>query len=78
MHLARLIGANRAYIEQTIPHIAEILSDDLARTISYGDLVVVGNRAQEFERVPALMRPDQRLLDLVRMSTLAETARGPV
>ena len=72
VHLARLIGANRAYIEQTIPHIAEILSDDLARTISYGDLVVVGNRAQEFEQVPALMRPDQRLLDLVRMSTLAE------
>ena len=28
--------------------------------------------AQEFEQLPALMRPDQRLLDLVRMSTLAE------
>jgi GDP-mannose 6-dehydrogenase len=32
VHFARLVGANRAYIEEVIPHIADILSDDLAGT----------------------------------------------
>lgn len=72
VHLARLVGANRAYVEEVIPHIGDMLSDDLAATVAHGDLVVIGNRAHEFETVPALMRPDQRLLDLVRVPALAD------
>lgn len=72
VHLARLVGANRSYIEEVIPHIADILSDDLAATIAQGDLVVIGNQAPEFKEVPALMRPDQRLLDLMRVPGLQE------
>ena len=40
--------------------------------MSHGDLVVVGNPAPEFEQVPALMRPDQRLIDFVRVPSLAD------
>jgi GDP-mannose 6-dehydrogenase len=72
VHLARLVGANRAWIEEVIPHIAEILSDDLAATLAHGELVVVGNRAPEFKDLGGLMRPDQRLLDLVRVPGLGE------
>jgi GDP-mannose 6-dehydrogenase len=73
VHLARLMGANRAYIEGVIPHIGDILSDDLARTVAHGELVVVGNPAPEFKELPRLMRPDQRAFDLVRMPGLKET-----
>lgn len=72
VHLARLVGANRAYIEQVIPHIADILSDDLEAVVAHGDLIVVGNGAREFERLPDLMRPGQTLIDLVRIPALAE------
>ena len=67
MHLARLVGANRAYIEEVIPHIGEILSDDLAATVAHGELVVIGNPAPEFKKLAGLMRSDQRVLDLVRI-----------
>jgi GDP-mannose 6-dehydrogenase len=72
VHLAKLVGANRAYIEGVIPHIADILSDDLAATVAHGELVVVGNSAPEFRALPDLLRPDQRLLDLVRIPGLGE------
>ncbi len=66
VHLARLTGANRDFINDHIPHIADILSDDLDRVITDGDIVVIGNRSAEFHAVPAMMRPSQRLVDLVR------------
>jgi GDP-mannose 6-dehydrogenase len=72
VHLARLVGANRAYIEQVIPHIGDLLSDDLAATVAHGELVLIGNPAPEFKGLPALMRPDQRVLDLVRVPGLRE------
>ena len=70
VHLARLVGANRAYIEEVIPHIGEILSDDLAATVAHGELVVIGNPAPEFKKLAGLMRSDQRVLDLVRIPGL--------
>lgn len=72
VHLARLVGANRAYIEEVIPHIAEILSDDLARTVAQSDLIVVGNGAAEFRELPQMMRSDQRVVDLVRIPGLQQ------
>ena len=66
VHLARLVGANRAYIEQVIPHIGNLLSDDLAATVAHGELVLIGNQAPEFKDLARLMHADQRVLDLVR------------
>ena len=72
VHLARLVGANRAYIEQVIPHIGDLLSDDLAATVAHGELVLVGNPSPEFKDLARFMRPDQRLLDLTRVPGLQE------
>lgn len=46
--LARLVGANKAYIEKEIPHISRLLSNDLAEVVAYADVIVVGHRSQEF------------------------------
>ncbi|MGF1502936.1 MAG: nucleotide sugar dehydrogenase [Paracoccaceae bacterium] len=67
VHLARLVGANRDYITNVIPHISSLLSDDLAATVGHGELVVIGNSAPEFKQVPAMLRSDQRIFDLVRL-----------
>lgn len=72
VHIARLVGANRAYIEEVIPHIADLLSDDLEATVAHGDLVLVGNPAPEFRRLPEIVRDDQGVLDLVRVPGLQE------
>jgi GDP-mannose 6-dehydrogenase len=72
VHMARLTGANRAYIESAIPHIAQVLSDDLDAVLAHGELVILGNSAPEFKTVTARLAPDQRIYDLARIAGAAE------
>ncbi|MHA3980921.1 nucleotide sugar dehydrogenase [Halovulum sp. GXIMD14794] len=73
VHLARLTGANRDYIHNVIPHISEILSDDLDAVLAHGELVVVGNGAPEFRTLPGRLGAEQVLFDLARIPGAAET-----
>jgi len=42
--IARLIGANREYIEKEIPHISSLLTDDIGRLVSEAELVIVAKK----------------------------------
>jgi GDP-mannose 6-dehydrogenase len=64
--LAHLLGANRTYVEQHLPHIASILRPTLEQVLEVSDLLVVTNGDDEFRRIPEMMRPDQELIDLTR------------
>jgi GDP-mannose 6-dehydrogenase len=68
--LANLHGANRAYIEQEIPHIAQLMRDSMAEVVEHAELLVIGNRSPEFKDALATLREDQIVLDLVRISEL--------
>lgn len=64
--IARLQGANRAFIQHEIPHIASLMVDSVEAIVEGSDIVVVGNRAPEFAGVADLARPGQVVIDLVR------------
>ncbi|WP_439622317.1 nucleotide sugar dehydrogenase [Shinella sp.] len=72
VNFARLYGANRDHILNVIPHISSILVDDFDRVAAHGDVLIVGNSDPEFEKLPAQMRQDQRLYDLVRLKNVDE------
>lgn len=74
--LANLHGANRAYIEQEIPHIASIMTDSLDTILDSSELVVVGNKAPEFSDVLPRLRDDQILIDLVRLEGVNLPSNG--
>jgi len=71
VHLARLLGANRAYIEGVIPHIGDMLSDDMDAVLAHGELVIVGNPAPEFRLLADRLGPQHRVLDLARIPGLS-------
>jgi GDP-mannose 6-dehydrogenase len=65
--LARLVGANKQYIDEQIPHLSRLLCDSLDEVIERSEVIVVGNRAPEFAAAVARCRADQIVVDLVRL-----------
>lgn len=65
--LARLVGANKEYIEREIPHISKLMRDTIDGVLSASDIVIIGNQAEEFRGVAERLRKDQQLVDLVRL-----------
>jgi GDP-mannose 6-dehydrogenase len=66
--LARLQGANRAYIEREIPHIATLMCGSMEEVLAKSEVIIIGNKAPEFASVPHEVRQDQVVIDLVRIS----------
>ena len=69
IELARLTGANKEYITNTIPHIADLIALTLDEVLNHAEVVVIGNNDAQFNIVPIRMRADQILVDLVRLPT---------
>lgn len=47
VNMSRLIGANKRFIEESIPHVESLLSDDLGDVCSHGDVLVIGQKYDE-------------------------------
>jgi GDP-mannose 6-dehydrogenase len=62
--LARLVGANRDYILRRIPHISNLITDDISEVLGHGEVIIVGNGDQEFHRVSARLSPEQYVVDM--------------
>jgi GDP-mannose 6-dehydrogenase len=65
--LARLIGANKEYIEQQIPHLSSLLRPTVREIIDGSEVIIVGNASEEFAQAIESCRPDQVVIDLVRL-----------
>ena len=69
VHLSRLLGANRRFIETHVPHIGELLRPQLADVVAGADLVVLGlSTPSLLTELQTLLTDDQRVLDLVGVS----------
>jgi GDP-mannose 6-dehydrogenase len=66
--LASLVGANRDFILNRIPHISRLMVDSIKQVLDHAETIVIGNKDPEFETVPGLLRDDQQLVDFVRIS----------
>jgi GDP-mannose 6-dehydrogenase len=65
--LARLVGANREYIEHQIPHLSSLLCETVDEVIDHSDVIVVGNAAPEFADAVTRCTERQAVIDLVRL-----------
>jgi GDP-mannose 6-dehydrogenase len=68
--LARLVGANKEYIEKQIPHLSSLLCDTIDDVIGQSEVIIVGNQAPEFPQALTRCRSDQIIIDLVRLPIL--------
>lgn len=68
VNIAKLVGANRDYIMNRIPHIAKLMVDDMTEVQDHAEVLVIGNGSEEFLGMESKMNSDQILVDLVRIS----------
>ena len=66
--LARLVGANKEFIERQIPHLSSLMRDTVDEVVDECDVLVVGNGAPEFADALRRTRHGQIVIDLVRTS----------
>jgi GDP-mannose 6-dehydrogenase len=64
--VARLVGSNRRYIEEEIPHIASLMCDEPGALLAHAEVIVIGNASDEAAQVLAGLRPGQAVVDLTR------------
>jgi GDP-mannose 6-dehydrogenase len=64
--IARLVGSNRRYIEEQIPHIASLMCDSVDALLAHAEALVIGNLGEESTRTLAGARPDHVVIDLTR------------
>jgi GDP-mannose 6-dehydrogenase len=64
--LARLVGANKEYINTQIPHLSSLLCETIDEVLEQSDVIVVGNGSPEFAEALKRTRPDQVVIDLFR------------
>jgi GDP-mannose 6-dehydrogenase len=65
--LARLFGANKEFIENGIPHISQLMRSGIGEVLESSDVLIIGNKAEEFRQIETGLRPDQIVIDLVRL-----------
>ncbi len=65
--LARLIGANKEYINYHIPHISSLMVDTLEELISHSELIIIGNKSKAFSKIVEARSDGQIVFDLVRI-----------
>jgi len=67
VNLAKLVGANRDFILNHIPHISKLMVGGVDAVLDHAQTVVIGNKDPDFEGVPGRLHEGQFLIDLVRI-----------
>ena len=65
--LARLVGSNKDYIEQQLPHLSSLLCPTIDEVLDASEVIVIGNQSVEFAAAARRCRADQIVIDLVRL-----------
>jgi GDP-mannose 6-dehydrogenase len=66
VNFASLVGANRDFILNRIPHISKLMVSDVATVLEHAHTVVIGNKDSEFKQVATRLREGQSLIELAR------------
>jgi GDP-mannose 6-dehydrogenase len=69
--MGRLVGSNRQFIEEVIPHVGSLLCEDMRSVIDFGEVVLIGTRAVNRDAIAPYTRPDHTIIDLVQMQAEA-------
>jgi GDP-mannose 6-dehydrogenase len=68
VNIARLVGANRDFILNHIPHISRLMVESIDAVLDHAQTVIIGNNDPAFQNVPERLSGSQILVDFVRIT----------
>jgi GDP-mannose 6-dehydrogenase len=66
VNISKLTGTNKLYIDEHIPHLSELISDDLNAVVGNSELIVISHNEPEFKCIDTRF-PDKTFIDLVKI-----------
>ncbi len=66
--LSRLMGRNKSFIEEKLPHLCKMLHDDLDAMIQWAEVIVITNKNDELHAIGTMQ--SQKIIDLVGIEDL--------
>jgi GDP-mannose 6-dehydrogenase len=73
VNTARLVGANRRYIEQHIPHLARLMVASAEEAVQDADIIILGNINDSYQAALQNLTPAQRIIDLTSNGKTPQT-----
>lgn len=67
VNLAKLIGANKDYILNAIPHLSGLMLSSIEDVLDHAEILLIGNNSDEYASVLSQIGEDQIVLDFVRL-----------
>lgn len=67
VHISNLTGTNKEYIDSKIPHLSDLITNDLDSVISQSDLLVISQKEDGFKEL-LHRNPAKVIIDLVRLT----------
>jgi GDP-mannose 6-dehydrogenase len=74
--LARMVGANKEYIDKHIEHISKLMTSSMDEIIDFSEIIIIGNKSDEFLTVLPKLDSRHQVIDLVRIADRVDTAAG--
>ena len=68
VNVASLVGANRDFILNHIPHISRLMVDSVESVLDFAQTIVIGNKDPDFLTIPENVHDGQSIVDLVRIT----------
>jgi len=68
VQMAKLVGANRDFILNHIPHVSRLMVDDIYAVLRHAETIVIGNKDPDFRSVPERLHEGQCVVDLVSVT----------
>jgi GDP-mannose 6-dehydrogenase len=69
--LGRLVGSNRQFIEEEVPHIGALLSTDLEQVVNSSEVVVIGTNSAVAREYVATRTHERNVIDLQSLRSYA-------
>lgn len=65
--LAKLYGANKRYLDETIPHVTSLMESSVSKVFDKSDLVIISKKTEYFRNELEGLKKDIFILDMVRI-----------